>query len=252
MVGAGWEPGIGGSAARVCGKTRRETGASYGQLAPGPPRRPRYNPALGALAQLGERRLCKAEVAGSIPARSTFAAKCRRVRWHNHAVESSPLLRTLTDADRPVIERLWQLYSHDMSEVRGTMPNSEGMYKPGRLPTYFGDPDRCGYLISYKDALAGFAFVRGLSNETRTMGDFFVVRAARRHHVGYETVRELFERHPGRWEIGFQSENRGAAEFWRRVVSDAVGTKWREELRPVPDKPDKKNIPPDHIMIFSV
>jgi hypothetical protein len=26
---------------------------------------------LGALAQLGERRLCKAEVAGSIPARST-------------------------------------------------------------------------------------------------------------------------------------------------------------------------------------
>ena len=30
----------------------------------------------------------------------------------------APLLREVTDGDRPVIERLWQLYSHDMSEVR--------------------------------------------------------------------------------------------------------------------------------------
>ena len=38
----------------------------------------------------------------------------------------------------PVVERLWQLYSHDMSEIRGTLPNQEGLYKPGRLATYLG------------------------------------------------------------------------------------------------------------------
>jgi len=27
------------------------------------------------------------------------------------------------------------------------MPDSEGIYKPGRLPTFFEDPDRCGHLI---------------------------------------------------------------------------------------------------------
>jgi predicted acetyltransferase len=169
--------------------------------------------------------------------------------WHNHGVDSFPVLRTLTDSDRPLIERLWQLYSHDMSEVRGTMPNSEGMYKAGRLPTYFGDPDRCGYLISYEDAPAGFAFIQGLSGETRMIGDFFVVRAVRRQGVGYQVAKELFERYPGRWEIGFQGGNFGAPDFWRRVASDTVGTEWREELRPVPNKP---HIPDDHFIVFSV
>jgi predicted acetyltransferase len=164
-------------------------------------------------------------------------------------VTASPVLQPITDRDRPVVERLWQLYSHDMSEVRGTLPDGEGLYKAGRLPTYFGDPDRCGYLISYEDAPAGFVFVQGLSGETRMIGDFFVVRAARRRRVGYDVANELLRRYPGRWEIGFQAENSGAPEFWRRVVSDAVGTDWREELRPVPGKP---HIPPDHFVVFEI
>lgn len=157
------------------------------------------------------------------------------------------MLALITDGDREVVERLWQLYSHDMSEVRGTLPNEEGLYKAGRLPTYFDDSDRCGYLISHDGAPAGFAFVQGLSNEPRMIGDFFVVRAARRRRIGYDVARELLERHPGRWEIGFQERNAGAPEFWRRVVSGAVGTRWREELRPVPGKPQ---IPPDHFIVF--
>ena len=161
-----------------------------------------------------------------------------------------PLLRPLTDADVPVAERLWQLYSHDMSEVRGTLPNQEGLYKPGRLATYLSSPDDVdGYLIWHRDAPAGFAFVGGLSGELRHMGDFFVVRAARRQGIGNMVVAELFARYPGRWEIGFQGNNRGAPEFWRRVVSAAAGTDWQEERRPVPDKP---HIPDDHFILFTL
>ena len=110
-----------------------------------------------------------------------------------------PLLRPLTDADVPVVERLWQLYSHDMSEVRGTLPNQEGLYKPGRLATYLSSPDDVdGYLIWHRDAPAGFAFVSGLSGELRHMGDFFVVRAARRQGVGNVVAAELFARYPGK------------------------------------------------------
>jgi len=166
-------------------------------------------------------------------------------------VDTVSTLRPLTEID-PVVERLWQLYSHDMSEVRGTLPNAEGLYRAGRLPTYFGDPDRCGFLIEFRDAPAGFAFVWGVEAEPRHMGDFFVVRAARRQRIGYVTALEVIQRFPGRWEIAFQDENHGAGTFWRRVVSDVVGTEWREELRPVPDKPDRKNIPPDRFLIFSV
>src|SRR5258707_550013 len=160
-----------------------------------------------------------------------------------------PLLVALTDAHLPVVERLWQLYSHDLSQVRGTLPNDEGLYKAGRLPSYFGDPDRVGYLVSYREAPAGFAFVSGVEAETRMIAEFFVVRAVRRQRVGYRVAKELLERYPGRWEIGFQGANVGAPDFWRRVVSDTVGTDWREELRPVPNKP---HIPHDHFIVFSV
>jgi predicted acetyltransferase len=167
----------------------------------------------------------------------------------NRRVGDPPQLRIVTEADLPLVERLWQLYSHDMSEVRGTLPNAEGMFKAGRLPGYFDDPDARGYLIVQRDAPVGLAFVAGLSGGTKTIGDFFVVRAARRKRIGYDAVRELLARHPGRWEIGFQAENRGAPEFWRRVATDVAGDDWREELRPVPGKP---HIPDDHFIVFTV
>ena len=95
----------------------------------------------------------------------------------------------------------------------------------------------------------GFAFVAGLSGGTKTIGDFFVVRAARRKRTGYDAVREVLARHPGRWEIGFQAGSRGAPEFWRRVATDVAGDDWREELRPVPGKP---HIPDDHFIVLTV
>ena len=82
------------------------------------------------------------------------------------------------------------------------------------------------------------------------MGDFFVVHAARGGTgSGAPSVEALFERYRGPWEIGFQGHNPGAPEFWRRVVSAAVGTAWREERRPVPDKP---HIPDDHFILFTL
>ncbi len=158
-------------------------------------------------------------------------------------------LRLLTSDDRPVVERLWQLYAHDLSEARGTLPNSEGLYKSGRLAAYFDDPDRQGYLVEHDDAPIGFAFVKGLAGDIRGIGDFFVVRAMRRRRIGYRVAHQLLIQYPGRWEIAFQAENAGAPEFWRLVVSDVVSTRWREELRPVSDKPQ---IPPDHWLVFSV
>jgi predicted acetyltransferase len=128
------------------------------------------------------------------------------------------------------------------------VPDDEGRYRPGRLPAYLDDPDRCGYLIFSDSALAGFTLIRGVSSEPRVVGEFFVVRAARRKHVGHAAALQLLGLHPGRWEIAFQEENPGAARFCRRVGADAAGAACREERRPVPDKPW---VPPDTWLLLS-
>jgi predicted acetyltransferase len=151
-----------------------------------------------------------------------------------------------TDQQRRAAERLWQLYCHDLSEFRGSMPGEEGLYKQDRLASFFEDPDRCGYLIYSGHALAGFALIRGLSEEPKVVGEFFVVRAARRQHIGRKAALSLLRLHPGRWEIAFQEENQGAARFWRHVAADVARAPVKEELRPVPGKP-----PPDTWLLLS-
>jgi predicted acetyltransferase len=157
-------------------------------------------------------------------------------------------LHHFTEVNRTVVERLWQLYRHDLSEFRDSMPDEEGLFRPGRLPSYFVDPDCAGYLVRHEAALAGFALVRGARAEPRMMAEFFIVRSARRGGVGYAAALEAIRRHPGAWEIPFQNENPGAARFWRRLVADLVGPAVREERRPVPGKP---HIPDDVFLLFT-
>jgi hypothetical protein len=52
---------------------------------------------------------------------------------------------------------------HGMNLQVIASPDGEGLYKLGRLPTFFEDPDRCGYLIYSSQAHAGFALIRGLA-----------------------------------------------------------------------------------------
>ena len=154
-----------------------------------------------------------------------------------------------TSEQRKVAERLWQLYWHDLSEFRGYMPDGGGLYKTTRLLSSFEDPDRCGYLTYSDRALVGFALVRGLAGEMRVMGDFFVVRAARRQRVGHDAAVNAMRLHPGRWGIPFQEENAGAARFWRRVGAEVAAAGCEEKRRLIPGKPEMS---PDIWLLLSI
>lgn len=106
-----------------------------------------------------------------------------------------------------------------------------------RLEPFFDGTDRAAYLIVSGTSLAGLALVRGVTVDARVMGDFFVLRGARRHGVGHIAALQLPSQYPGTWEIPFQDENPAAARFWRRTATAAVGDAWTEERRPVPGKP---------------
>ena len=147
-------------------------------------------------------------------------------------------LRPASAADRPVLERLWQLFAHDISERSGMLPGADGAFPTERLVAAFEDADRQPHLVVLDGCPVGFAVVRGLSGPARVVNAFFVVRSVRRRGVGREAATAVLALHPGAWEVPFQDDNAPAVAFWRRVAQDAVGDAWTEERRPVPGRPD--------------
>ncbi|NGN67271.1 GNAT family N-acetyltransferase [Streptomyces sp. A7024] len=157
-------------------------------------------------------------------------------------------VRRATVADRPVLERLWLMFSHDMSEFRGALPHPDGTFRSERLEAAFSDPGWAPYLLTTGDQPAGLALVRALDQPTRVLNSFFVVRGARRTGIGLRAAQQVVAQHPGSWEVAFQDANRTAVRFWRRVAAEIAGPAWAEERRPVPGRPE---LPPDVWISFS-
>ena len=134
---------------------------------------------------------------------------------------------------RPLLERLLQLYLHDFSELapRHTLygevdPNGLFPYPPG-LDPYWRDPDHEPLLIHAGGAIAGFALLRRWSALDRPLGcaiaEFFVLHKHRRAGVGTQAAHAIFQRYPGRWEAAVASYNPVALSFWRHATRTLPG-----------------------------
>ncbi|MCB5911489.1 GNAT family N-acetyltransferase [Streptomyces pinistramenti] len=158
-------------------------------------------------------------------------------------------VRRANAADRPVLERLWLMFRHDLSEFRGQLPYPDGTFRSDRVDDAFTGADWAPYLLTSGESPVGLAFVRSLTGPTRVLNSFFVVRGARRTGIGLRAARMVVAEHPGPWEIAFQDDNVTAVRFWRRVATEIAGDAWTEERRPVPGRPD---LPPDVWVSFNV
>jgi predicted acetyltransferase len=80
------------------------------------------------------------------------------------------------------------------------------------------------WLAKVGDSIAGFATI---GPGTHWLGDigahdvheFFVLRKFRRHGVGRNMARFLWNEHPGEWLVRVLEANAPAIAFWRREIS---------------------------------
>lgn len=152
------------------------------------------------------------------------------------------------ERDRPVLERLWTMFRHDMSAVTGALPDEHGRFRQERLDAALADPAWAAHLFRLGPSSVGFAVVRGIDADERVISSFFVVNGARRSGVGRAAVDRIARRSPGRWAVAFQDGNAAAARFWPAVAA-TLDPGWRLEHSAVPGRPD---LPPDAWARFAV
>jgi predicted acetyltransferase len=138
--------------------------------------------------------------------------------------------------ERPVLDNLFQLYSHDWSERLPLDVGADGRFDDYPLDAYWQDDWRHPFLIRVDGKLAGFALVSRRSRLTGTAGvadmaEFFVVRRYRRRGVGFGAASAAFDRFKGRWEVRQRPDNADATGFWRRVIARYTNGNYQEDNR---------------------
>jgi predicted acetyltransferase len=134
-------------------------------------------------------------------------------------------------AQRPVLDRLLQLYKYDFSEFApigspyGEIDEEGSFAYPG-LEGYWRENGRIPLLIRADDHLAGFVLVHqwsalGLPLD-HGVAEFFVLRKYRRARVGTRAALSIFRRYHGRWEVPVAWYNPPALAFWRKVTDEAA------------------------------
>ena len=160
-------------------------------------------------------------------------------------------IEIVSDDQWDIVAWLWQAFRQDLALIVNGFPYADGRYQAAELRSY-PSPDGAGYLAwrphpkTGERAPVGFAVVRGLQGDRRSITGFWVTPAARRDGVGRALAAEVLSRHEGPWSIGFQQDNFGAGVFWRTVADETFGAgRWTEAVHHVPGRPE---VPPDHFV----
>jgi predicted acetyltransferase len=129
-------------------------------------------------------------------------------------------LRRASDADKPVIANLIQLYLYDMTEFMPFPVGGDGRFEYGFLDRFWRHP----YFIMSGEEIAGFALVVDECPLTGRapcwfMAEFFVLRAYRKRGVGKAALDLALDTHPGAWHIAVPHANRAARAFWSSVLA---------------------------------
>jgi len=128
-------------------------------------------------------------------------------------------LSRIVSAQRPILDRMFQLYLYDMSEFTGWPVTEDGVFDhpPDLLPPYWDQPHHHPYFIKIGPEIAGFCLVRRAPDNTAMwdMGQFFVLRKFRGQGIGRLTFLAALERHPGPWQVRVLPDNTPAYRFWK-------------------------------------
>ncbi len=135
---------------------------------------------------------------------------------------------------KPVLERLMQLYLYDLSEVddAGDL-NDQGVWDRDDkyFDLYWDEPGRTPFVIYSDNKIAGFILINEHFNIPENEGgkaiaEFFILRRYRNKGVGKTAAFEIFDKFPGKWEVDVASTHPDSEKFWEKVIREYTNGKF--------------------------
>lgn len=125
--------------------------------------------------------------------------------------------------ERPIVKRLLQLCLHDYTSHYSCAIEDDGLFAYEWLEFYWSSPRRHPYLLRLENRLAGFVFVREREEDEPgewqwQIAEFFVLRGLRGRKIGTTAALEVIRSRPGLWNIGYDTANEPARNFWTTIA----------------------------------
>ena len=142
-------------------------------------------------------------------------------------------VRRARRSDRLALRNMLELYQHDLSEYWPYELDVHGQYGYHTLDYYWREENHAAFVFLVGGRYAGFALVNDdvvWPENARWLAQFFVLRRYRRQGVAGAAARFIFDRLPGRWEVGELPDNLPAQAFWRRVIGDYSGGQFTDRF----------------------
>ena len=123
--------------------------------------------------------------------------------------------------EKQVIFNLFQPYLNELSHFPDEeieYKDEKGIYQYPYLDHYWRESERYPYLLLKDDRVAGFALVRQVG-EHWEIGEFYVSPEFRRCGVATTFAADIFKKHPGEWQIGFNRHNQPSRALWQKLAT---------------------------------
>ena len=138
-------------------------------------------------------------------------------------------LQKISKGSRPILENLFQYYVYEMSEFLSVDLETTGKFSCNAesLDPYWDNDDHIPYFVYVDKQLAGFVLIRKYPEQKGffDIDQFFIVRKYQSRGVGQKVFKQVMSKHSGLWQVRVLKENESALGFWKKVISNLVGSK---------------------------
>ena len=146
-----------------------------------------------------------------------------------------------TMGDYPRIQNMARFYVYDISRECGSISSDwaipeNGLYECFDFKNYFEEPSRKAYLVKVYDEIAGFVL---LDNEVKNpdntinMGEFFIIAKFQGQGIASRVAKEIWNMHPGMWEVSVIPNNKSALKFWEKAISEFTSGTFNKQIKEV-------------------